>query len=135
MIAPAKQILPRHRGMFETRRISGTVSVAIPPLLKVAQELRPVGFRLTDEDYVRVRLGLIRHESHMRSSEYDRNSPLPEAVCHGIDVRRARGVEGNCRQVCLHAEIDLPNYLVDVQHSPMRRCEGRQIRHGDLLKV
>jgi len=92
-------------------------------------------FSLTDEDYVRVRLCLIGHQSHMRSSQYDRNSPLPEAVCHGIDVSRTRGVEGNRHQVCLHTEIDRSHYLIDMEYSPMRRREGGQIRHGDLLKV
>ena len=135
MIAPVKQVLPRHRGMFQSRGFSGTVPVAMPPRLKVAQELRPVGFGLADEDYVRVRLRLIGHQSHMRSAQYDRNSPLPEAVCHGIDVRRTRGVEGNRHQVCWHTEIDRPDYLIDMEHSPMRRYEGGQIRHGDLLKV
>jgi hypothetical protein len=94
------------------------------PCFKVAQELRPMGFGLTDEDYVRVRLRLIGHESHMRSSKHDRNSPLPETVCHGVDMRRTRGVEGNRNQICWHIEIDRPDYLVDVEYSPMRRHEG-----------
>src|SRR5208282_1109258 len=63
MIAPVKQVLPRHRGLFQGRGFSGTVPVAVPPRVKVAQELRPVKFSLTDEDYVPVRLCLIGHQS------------------------------------------------------------------------
>jgi len=135
MIAPMKQILPRHRGMFQSRGLSGTVPVGMPPRVKVAQELRPVGFSLTDEDYVCMRLRLIWHQSHMRSTQYHRNSPLPEPVCHGIDVRRTRGMESNRHQVRLQTEIDRPHHLIDMEHSPMRRCEGGKIRHGDLLEV
>ncbi len=81
-------------------------------------------FSLTDEDYVRVRLCLIRHQSHMRSSQYDRSSAPTEPVCHGIDVRRTRGMEGNRHQVCLGTEIDRLRHLIDMEHSPMRRREG-----------
>jgi len=94
-----------------------------------------MGFGLTDEDYVCVRLRLIGHQSHMRSAQYDWNSPLAEAGCHGINVRRTRRVESNRHQVCWHTEIDRPDYLIDMEHSPMRRYEGGQIRHGNLLKV
>ncbi len=107
----------------------------MPPRVKVAQELRPVGFSLPDEDHVRVRLRLIRHQSHMRSTQYHRNSPLPEPGCQGIRVRRTRGMEGNRHQVRLHPEIDRPHRLIDVEHRPMWRCEGGKIRHGDLLEV
>jgi hypothetical protein len=83
-----------------------------------------VGFGLTDKDYIRMRLCLIGHQSYMRSSQYDRNSALPKPVCHSIDVRRAWSVEGNRNEICLHAEIDRPHYLIDMEHSPMGRCEG-----------
>src|SRR5208282_4593241 len=66
MVAPVKQIFPRHRGVFQSWGFSGTVPLAMPPRVKVAQELRPVGFSLTDEDYVRMRLRLIWHQSYMR---------------------------------------------------------------------
>jgi len=94
------------------------------PRVKVAQELRPVGFSLSDEDYIRVRLRLIGHQSHMWSPQYDRNSPLPEPVCHGIDVSRTRGVEGNRYQVRWQTEIDRLHHLIDMEHSPTGRCEG-----------
>src|ERR1039457_1319164 len=48
VIAPVKQVFPRHGSMFQTRGFRGTVLVAIPSGIKVAQELRPVGFGLTD---------------------------------------------------------------------------------------
>src|ERR1035441_2575302 len=72
VIAPVKQVFPRHGSMFQTRGFRGTVLVAIPSGIKVAQELRPLGFGLTDKDYVRMRLCLIGHQSYMRSSQYDR---------------------------------------------------------------
>ena len=71
----------------------------------------------------------------MRSAQHDRNSTLPEPVCHAINVWRARGVEGNRHKVRLHTEIDRLHYLIDMDHSPVRWCKGRKIRHGDLLKV
>jgi hypothetical protein len=124
MIAPVKQVFPRHRGMFQGRGLSGTVPVAVPPRVKVAQELRPVRFGLTDKDYVCVRLCLIGQQSDVWSSQYDRNSPLPEPVCHGVNVRRARGMKGNRHQVRLQTEIDRPRHLVDMEHSPMRWRKG-----------
>jgi hypothetical protein len=96
----------------------------MPSHLKVAQELRPVGFGLTDEDYVRVQLCFIGHQSHMRSPQYDRDSPLLEPVCHGIDVRRARGMKGNRDQIGVCCEIDRLDRLIDMQDRPMRRHEG-----------
>ena len=99
MVAPVKQVFPRHRGVFETWGFSGTVPLAMAPRFKFAQELRPVGFGLADEDHVRVRLCFIGHQSYMGSTQDHRSSPLPELVCHGIRVRRTRGMKGNRYQV------------------------------------
>jgi hypothetical protein len=33
-------------------------------------------------------------------------------------------MEGNRNEICLHAEIDRPHDLIDMEHSPMGRCEG-----------
>jgi len=124
MIAPVKQVLTRHRGMFQRRGGRGTVPMAMAPRFKVAQELWPVGFSFTDEDYIRVRLRFIRHQSDMWSAQNHRNSPLPEPVCHGVDMRCTRGMKGNRDQIGLHSEIDRLHCLIDMEHCPMRRNEG-----------
>ena len=43
------------------------------PGFKVAQELGPVGFSFADENYIRVRLRFIRHQSDMGSAQNHRN--------------------------------------------------------------
>src|ERR1035438_6541166 len=54
MIAPVKQVFPRHRGVFQTWGFSGTVPLAMAPRFKFAQELGPVGFGPADEDHIRM---------------------------------------------------------------------------------
>ena len=114
---------------------SGTVALAVSPRLEVRQELRPVGFGFPDEDHVRVRLRLVGHQSHMRPAQHHRNPPLPEPGGQGISVGRPRSVEGDRHQIRWRLEIDRPHRLIDMEHRPVGRREGGQIRHGDLLEV
>jgi hypothetical protein len=68
MVATVKQVFPRHRDMLQSWRFRGTVPPAMPPRLKLTQELRPVGFRLPDENHIRVRLRLVWQQGYMGST-------------------------------------------------------------------
>src|ERR1019366_8332687 len=74
MIAAMKQVLARHRRMFQRRRVGGTVPGAMAARFEVAQELRPGGFSFADEDYVPVGLRFVRHQRHSMSRQNHRNT-------------------------------------------------------------
>ena len=92
MVAPVKQVFPRHGSLFQGWGFSGTVALPMPSRLEVLQELRPVGFSLPDEDHVRVRLRLVWHQSHMRPTQHHWNPPLPGTG----RPRHTRGARSGC---------------------------------------
>ncbi len=94
-----------------------------------------MGFGFSDEDHVRVLLRFIWHQGYVRSAQHHRDSALPEAGCNVVGVRRTRRVESNRNQVRLRIEIDRRHRFIHMEHGPMGRHKGGQVRHCDLLEI
>ena len=135
MVATMKQVVPRDRSLIEGRGFEAAVACAVPPGFELRQELRPFPLGFSDKDHVGVRLRFIGHQGDVRSAQRHRDSALPKAGCHLVDVRRAGSVERDRNQVCRGVKVDRFHNFVDMAHRPMRRHKCGQVRHGDLLKV
>jgi hypothetical protein len=101
-----------------------------PPRREVFQEAGEAEFGLADDQGVGVRLGVVGDERDVGAAEHDRGTEPAEPGGQFVGVGRARRDEGQPDQVEGLAPRDGFTELVDVTDLPLRREEGRQVRHG-----
>ena len=124
--------------MSSSEWIAGSTTPCVVTMvsgLKLSEESLPVSFGFSDEDHVGVRLRFIGHQGDMRSAQCHRCSTLSEPGGQGIGVRGTGRVECDRHQISRRIEIDRFHRFIHVKHGPMKRHEGGEIGHGDLLEV